>query len=92
MAYINIENMEATKTLWSDVKDGDIVSVEVNGVNIETSRMGKLVQHVTVSDPKNDAIVGFGGNVTIHFGPGEQPVSWPEKYDEKKDVYITIYK
>jgi len=91
MAYCELDGLKETRKLWNEVKDGDIVAVRVSGINIQPKTMGKKVQHVTVGEPKRNAVVGFGGYVTLHFGPGEQPVAYLDAYDESKKVYVTVY-
>ena len=89
--YIDITNRTAIKKRWDNINAGDVVAVQVNDLNIDPKTMGKKIQYITVGEPRRDVIVGYGGNVTIHFGSGEQPISWLEAYDENKNVFITIY-
>lgn len=87
MAYIKLDQLQPVKKRWNEVDEGDIVAVPWKAYEI----IGRKVLYVAVQNPRNCDIVGYGGLVTLHFGPGTTPLGYPAPYDESKNVEITVY-
>lgn len=91
MAYIDLTGMKPVKKHWTKVKEGDVLKLGPYHTKMDARELGLKIRNVTVGESKRCGIVGQGGNITIHFGCGTQPISYPEAYEQDKNVFITVY-